>query len=296
MNLLQTNPFETTRIQKRPLIIDGAMGSLLQQNGYNIAESTWMTMVNETYPDVVIKIHKNYIKSGADIITTNTFRTNPAALEREGITDFERYVINAVNISKQAIENKSVLIAGSNAPAEDCYQRERTISLIKLKVNHHKHIDSLVNRGVHFILNETFSHFDEIEIVCRYCSDNKIPYVISLYFTEELLLLSGEPLSEGLSIIREHNPMAIGFNCIAPEHFDRAMEQMDINFNWGFYLNCGFDEHKPEKMHCTVTPDDYSEIVKKYLKINPSFIGACCGSSTEHIKAIKKVIDEYTGN
>jgi len=292
MNLLQTNPFETARIQKRPLIIDGAMGSLLQQEKYESGESSWMTMVNETYPDAVIKIHKNYIKAGADIITTNTFRTNPAALEKEGITNFEKYVKNAVIISKSAIENKSIMIAGSNAPAEDCYQKERIISLIKLQVNHHNHIDSLVNSGVHFILNETFSHLDEIKIVCKYCFDNKIPYVISLYFTEELLLLSGEPLVEGLSIVREHNPMAIGFNCIAPEHFDRAMEQADINFNWGFYLNCGFDGHKPKKMECAVTPDDYNEIVKKYLKINPSFIGACCGSSPEHIKALKKVIDE----
>ena len=292
MNLLQTNPFETARIQKRSLIIDGAMGSLLQQKGYNSAESTWMTMVNETYPDAVIKIHKNYIKVGADIITTNTFRTNPAALEREGITDFEKYVINAVNISKRAIENKSILIAGSNAPAEDCYQKERTISLNKLQVNHHNHIDLLVNRGVHFILNETFSHLDEIDVVCKYCSDNKIPYVFSLYFTGELLLLSGEPLVEALNIVQEHNPMAIGFNCIAPEHFDRAMEQTDINFNWGFYLNCGFDEHNPVKIKCAVTPDDYCKIVKKYLKINPSFIGACCGSSPEYIKGIKKVIDE----
>ena len=289
MNLLQTNPFETARKQNRALIIDGALGSLLQQKGHIKVGSSWMTMANETYPEAVIKIHKNYIKAGADIITTNTFRTNPAALEREGITDFEKYVINAVNISKRAIENKSILIAGSNAPAEDCYQKEQTISLIKLQVNHHNHIDSLVNSGVHFILNETFSHLDEIEIVCKYCSDNKIPYVISLYFTEELLLLSGEPLVEALNIVREHNPMAIGFNCIAPEHFDRAMEQTDINFNWGFYLNCGFDEHKIE---CAVTPDDYCKIVKKYLKINPSFIGACCGSSPEYIKGIKKVIDE----
>lgn len=292
MNLLQTNPFETARKQKRALIIDGALGSLLQQKGHIKVGSSWMTMANETYPEAVIKIHKNYIKAGAYIITTNTFRTNPVALEREGITDFARYVENAVNITKKAIENKSILIAGSNAPAEDCYQKERTISLIKLQVNHHKHIDSLVNRGVNFILNETFSHLDEIKIVCRYCSDNKIPYVFSLYFTGELLLLSGEPLVEALNIVQEHNPMAIGFNCIAPEHFDRAMEQTDINFNWGFYLNCGFDEHNRVKMECAVTSDDYSEIVKKYLKINPSFIGACCGSSPEYIKGIKKVIDE----
>ncbi len=292
MNLLQTNPFETARKQKRPLIIDGALGSLLQQAGYKSAVSSWMTMANETYPEAVIKIHKSYIKAGAYIITTNTFRTNPVALEKEGITDFAIYVKNAANITKKAIENKSILIAGSNAPAEDCYQKERTISLIKLQVNHHIHIDLLVNSGVQLILNETFSHLDEIKIVCRYCFDNKIPYVISLYFTEELLLLSGEPLIEGINIVREHNPMAIGFNCIIPEHFDRAMEQTDINFNWGFYLNCGFDEHKPEIIKCAVTPDDYCEIVKKYLKINPSFIGACCGSSPEHIKAIKKVIDE----
>ncbi|MCZ6702360.1 MAG: homocysteine S-methyltransferase family protein, partial [Ignavibacteria bacterium] len=194
MNLLQTNPFETARKQKRPLIIDGALGSLLQQAGYKSAVSSWMTMVNETYPDAVIKIHKNYIKMGADIITTNTFRTNPFALEREGITNFARYVNDAVNISKRAIVNTSILIAGSNAPAEDCYQKERTISLINLQVNHHNHIDLLVNSGIYFILNETFSHLDEIKIVCKYCSNNKIPYVISLYFTEELLLLSGEPL------------------------------------------------------------------------------------------------------
>jgi len=292
MNLLQTNPFETARKQKHPLILDGALGSLLQQEGYNVAESSWMTMANETYPEAVIKIHKDYIKAGAYIITTNTFRTNPVAIEKEGIEDFARYVKNAVNIAKKAIENKSVLIAGSNAPAEDCYQKERTINSNKLQSNHHNHIDLLIDSGIYFILNETFSHLDEIKIVCKYCFDNRIPYVISLYFTEELLLLSGEPLVEGLNIAQEHNPLAIGFNCISPEYFDRAVEKMDINFNWGFYLNCSFDEHNPKKIGCAVTPDDYSKIVKKYLKINPSFIGACCGSSPEHIKAIKKVIDE----
>ncbi len=292
MILLQTNPFETARKQNRPLIIDGALSSLLQQEGYKSAGSSWMTNVNETYPEVVIKIHKNYINAGAHIITTNTFRTNPVVLESVGITDFERYVKNAVNITKRAIENKSILIAGSNAPAEDCYQKERNISLIRLQVNHRNHIDLLINSGVHFILNETFSHLDEIKIVCKYCSDNKIPYVISLYFTEELLLLSGEPLVEGINIVQEHNPMAIGFNCIAPEQFEKAMEKTDINFNWGFYLNCGFDEHNPGKIECAIKPDAYSELVKKYMKINPSFIGACCGSSPKYIKAIKKVIDE----
>lgn len=292
MNLLQTNPFETARKQKHPLIIDGALGSLLQKEDYPSSGSSWMTMVNETYPETVLKIHNNYIKAGASIITTNTFRTNPVALAIEGITDFAKYVKNAVIISKKAIKNKSVLIAGSNAPAEDCYQKERTITSNKLQLNHHYHIDLLIDNGVHFILNETFSHLDEIEIVCQYCSDNNIPYVISLYFTEELLLLSGEPLVDGLKLVQEHNPMVIGFNCIAPEHFDRAMEKMEINFNWGFYLNCGFDENNPQKFECTVSPDAYGEIVKKYLEFNPSFIGACCGSSPEHIKAIKRVIDE----
>ena len=67
------NPFSIARRMKRPLILDGAMGSLLQQHGVPRDEHLWMSLANITHPDAVTELHKQYIKAGADIIKTNTF-------------------------------------------------------------------------------------------------------------------------------------------------------------------------------------------------------------------------------
>ncbi|MCH7774023.1 MAG: homocysteine S-methyltransferase family protein [Bacteroidetes bacterium] len=286
------NIFSEARKARRPLILDGAMGSLLQQKGFESGGASWMTEINEKNPEKIIEIHKEYIVAGADIITTNTFRTNPAAFDAAEAKNISKYVENAVKLAKESVRNSSVIIAGSNPPAEDCYQSERLINNKILKLNHHNHIDLLINNGVDFILNETFSHLDEIMLVCDYCWSENIPYIISLYLNDELRLLSGETLKDTLNFIRARNPLAIGINCISSENFEKAFKNMDINYNWGFYLNCGFNEHHVNEIKCRVSPKTYGEIVKKYLEYQPSFIGACCGSSPKHIKTIKRILDE----
>jgi homocysteine S-methyltransferase len=292
MSKFYVNIFSDARETKRPLILDGAMGSLLQQEGFQSSGASWMTEVNERNPEKIAQIHKEYIDAGADIITTNTFRTNPAALDERGANNVSEYVKNAVKLAEQSVGSSSVIIAGSNPPAEDCYQSERSMDNKTLELNHHNHIDILIDSGVDFILNETFSHLDEIILVCEYCSAKSIPYIMSLYLNDELFLLSGETLEYTVNLIMEHNPLAIGLNCISPEHFEKAFNKMDAKYNWGFYLNCGFDEHKADDITCRVAPNKYGEIIKKYLEYQPSFVGACCGSSPEHIKTIKIILEE----
>src|SRR3989339_831373 len=69
----------------RPLLLDGAMGSLLQQRDIKSHPHLWMSLANITQPDEVVKIHKAYVKAGADIITTNTFRTNPTSVSKSDV-------------------------------------------------------------------------------------------------------------------------------------------------------------------------------------------------------------------
>ncbi|MGB5895473.1 MAG: homocysteine S-methyltransferase family protein [Ignavibacteriaceae bacterium] len=294
MSKFNVNIFSEARETKKPLILDGAMGSLLQQEGFQSSGASWMTDVNEKNPEKIVEIHKEYIDAGADIITTNTFRTNPAAFKETETKNISEYVKNGVKLAKESVGNSSVIISGSNPPAEDCYQSKRLIDNRILEINHYNHIDLLIHNGVDFILNETFSHLDEIMLVCDHCSSKNIPYIISLYLNDELRLLSGETLEDTLNLIKEHNPLAIGLNCISPEHFDKAIKKMDIKYNWGFYLNCGFDEHNADDITCGVSPKTYGKIVKKYLEYQPSFIGACCGSSPEHIKTVKGILDEMS--
>lgn len=289
--------FDLSRQSCRPLILDGAMGSLLQQLGIKSDSHLWTSLVSITNPEIVKKIHLEYIEAGSDIITTNTFRSNPLAVSSSSINLSSKDLVReSLRLAKEAAKDKSVLIAGSNAPAEDCYQKERTISRNLLESNHKEHIDLLVEHGSNFILNETQSHMDEIEIICKYCSENNYPFVLSLFFTEEMLLLSGENIFDVISFVLSYNPLAIGFNCILPVTFEKFFLKNDFQLNilqnnWGVYLNCGSGNYTDEFICCGIDEYDYWEYMKNLLKYCPSFIGACCGSNYKHIKEIRKQLD-----
>ena len=167
------NLFSFAKRINRPLILDGAMGSMLQSLKVKAKGSLWMSNANIESPERVIEVHKEYIAAGADIITTNTFRTNPAALNEFSEIDQNKFVKESVALALQARKDLPILVAGSNAPAEDCYQEERTISKKELSHNHKKHIDLLMSAGCDFILNETQSHTDEIKIIAQYCNQQK---------------------------------------------------------------------------------------------------------------------------
>lgn len=290
--MLPYNPFETAKLNGVPLILDGAIGSMLQQKGFTAHPDLWMSKFNITNPNVLFEIHKEYIIAGADIITTNTFRTNPAAFKGAGYPFDSIYVREAVKIAKDASENSKVLIAGSNPPAEDCYQIKRKIPNKLLQINHSNHIDLLIDSGVDFILNETLSHFDEIKIICEHCSSNNIPYIVSFYFDDNLSIFTGEHINYTIEYAADHNPLAMGFNCIAPILFKKMLRNIIPKSNWGFYLNCGIGNPQDENIICGVDPTEYAEIVNEAIKYEPSFVGACCGSNPNHIKEIKKIYEK----
>jgi S-methylmethionine-dependent homocysteine/selenocysteine methylase len=282
--------FRNTKNKHRPLILDGSIGSLIQQKGFKSKGKSWMTYVNSDSPETIISIHSGYIDAGADIITTNTFRTNPDAFNGD-ILRSKKEVRMAVSLAKSTISGKSILIAGSNAPAEDCYQEFRTVSKSLLEINHNNHIDLLVDSSVDFILNETQSHWDEIEIICKHCYSNSIPFVVSLYIQENVSLLSGEPVSDAISLISDHGASAVGINCITPGIFNKFLSTVIVPEVWGFYLNCGLGNHSEKIIESCISPEIYLNSVEESLKYSPAFVGACCGSGFEHIKKIKEFLD-----
>lgn len=297
---LVNNPFSVARKNKRPLILDGAMGSLLQLRGIPRDEILWMSLANITHPETVIELHKEYIAGGADIITTNTFRTNPEANRSYAVTqnnysiDLQNFISKSVNLAITAAGNSPVLIAGSNPPAENCYQKESKFSQEDYYWNHELHIKKLYLSKCHFILNETQSHLKEIETICSICNKEEIPFVISLFFDEDFKLLSGETLDYAIQTVLSYNPLAVSFNCIRPRTFFSFIKGKEFDFNWGVYLNCGGGEITDEAIIPGITPEEYKEIIKQILKYNPSFIGGCCGTTPAHIRKIKEIFDERT--
>jgi methionine synthase I (cobalamin-dependent) len=294
--MLFHNYIKTNKLN-RPLILDGAIGTKLIEHNANYSKTLWTSIFNISNPELVLKLHKEYVESGADIITTNTFRTNYLAYKNSYLDlSYSSLIQKSVSIAIEARETKNILIAGSNAPAEDCYQVNRTISLFDLVDNHHRHIDELINAGVDFILNETQSHFDEIKIITEYCYTNKFPFVISLYFNDDLRLLSGENVSEIIEYLIPFKPLALSFNCISPKQLYSMLNEIELKANWGFYLNCGDENNLNNKLKCSLTTDLYIDNVSHLPQTNYIFIGACCGSSPSHIKMIKRYLDGKNNN
>lgn len=287
---------EKFKKKAKPLVLDGAMGSLLEQRGLITNDRLWSTKALMTNELEVFKIHKEYLEAGADIVTTNTFRTNPAAFVDINNYEYKKYVKKAVSICKSAAEEfNEIVIAGSNPPAEDCYQTSRTISKNDLLENHKRHIDELYTNGVDVIFNETFSHRDEIVIVSKYCSQNKIPFVISLYLTETNKLLSGESFESILKEVKSYNPIAISINCISLKSFKKINKKYLHDYLNGFYLNCLGDD-KGNNIKCSIDLEDYKEILLENLNNNLLFVGSCCGSDSRFTKMIKDTIDELYKN
>lgn len=290
------NLFTFARRIKKPLLLDGAMGSLLQQKGIKSEGGLWTSLANLNNPELVLKIHQSYIEAGVDIITTNTFRTNPIAVNSQSRIKFERFVKSSVQIAKEASKGYNVMIAGSNAPGEDCYQIERKVSKKTLEVNHKKHIDELMKNGCDFILNETQSHFDEIKIICDHCCNTNVPFVISLFVNDKLNLLSGENVLEVIKYLLDKNPLCIGFNCITPTVFNKVFAKSNFDFNWGFYLNLGGRNYHEKKLVTALSPIQYAKNLNNYLNKRPSFLGGCCGSNPNHIKILRQVLDGKFSN
>ena len=284
------NPFSFARVIQHPLILDGAMGSMLQQKGLKSDGPMWMSLANLNFPDIVYSIHKEYIDAGADIITTNTFRTNPVAVKKFGRNlDTNKIVKSAVTLALQAANDLPVFVAGSNAPAEDCYQKEKKLSLAKIRYNHAEHIDLLMEAGCNFILNETQSHLEEIKIISQYCSSKSIPFIMSVFIDRNLRLLSGEKIMDVINIIQEFKPLAIGVNCVKPETFLKFYKICKMDFNWGAYLNAGAGSYRNKNILTGIFPDEYALLIKDILAKNPSFIGGCCGTTPDHIKQVKNL-------
>jgi homocysteine S-methyltransferase len=309
-----SSPFAEAKASK-PLILDGAIGSMLQKKGIPSLPSIWTTKVLLDAPNVLLDLHREYIQAGSDIITTHTFRTNPAALDDTPFSS-DNLVSTAVAIAKEASADSKTIIAGSNPPAEDCYQNIRTLSQNKLEYNHAKHIDLLYSNGVDFILNETQSHYDEIKIILQRCFKDAVPAVISLYITPEYKILSGEKFGEILPLLQDYAPVAISFNCISADVFNAFLEQeiyhapsagyfgivsppekikvsvmLKKYFNWGFYLNCGKGNKTESKISDSIEPSRFADSLEKPISFSPSFIGACCGSTPDHIYQLSNIIN-----
>jgi S-methylmethionine-dependent homocysteine/selenocysteine methylase len=286
-----------------PLLLDGPMGTELQRREIDTTLPLWSARALTTAPEIVEQIHLDYIACGADVITTNSFRTNRRSVDRGGYPgEAERLTRLSVEIARRARARSGrndLLIAGSDAPVEDCYSPDLVPSDEELRVEHQEHIRWLAEAGCDFILIETMNTLREAVTASEAASALGLPFMTSLVTNSTGdAVLSGEPLGEAVVRLHRYHPLAILTNCSSPRAVLRATEiihevkeELHAAWEFGGYANSG----EPDPIVGwnavkTVPVDEFCSAADRMRNLGATVIGSCCGTTPEYTRALSKVM------
>ncbi|PMP64677.1 homocysteine S-methyltransferase family protein, partial [Desulfurella multipotens] len=272
---------------KRFLILDGAMGTLLQT--YNLKESDWdfkvgcNEILNITRPDIIKKIHLDYLKAGADITKTNSFGALPWVLEEYNLQDktYEIAKMAAKNAKSAKDEIESVhkcqkYVAGSLGPGTKLASLNQ-IDFDTMYDGYFLAACGLIDGGVDLILLETFQDPLQIKAALNGCFDaikNKqkdIPIMVSATIELNGSMLIGTDVSTLAAILEPFDILTLGLNCgsgpIQVETHLRKLSQ-----NWGGYIsihsNAGLPENIAGKVCYPMDPESFAKAEAKFCDID----------------------------
>lgn len=194
-------------------------------------------------PELLKQIHLDYILAGADIITTNTFRTQRYVLAKAGLeAETERVNRLAVDIAVQARDeakvNRPIYIAGGMTTIEDC-RSESSLSLEILKREHTHQAELLASTPIDFFLLETFNGITEAKIAAEAVYSTGKPFMISFTANAQGDILNGDTWEDAIQQLLPFSPMAILVNCVSCPVATQALGKIknSTNLPFGAYGN-----------------------------------------------------------
>ena len=282
------------------VLLSGGMGTEILRRGVSTKMPLWSTEVLFTHPEVVEQIHIDYIKAGAKVITTNTFRTQKRTLAKVGKGDQAREItILACKLAKNAVKKtgKTVLIAGSIAPLEDCYSPELTPPDDEPRAEHLEHAQNLKEGGVDFLLIETMITQRETLAAIFAAKSVGLPFAVSFCCNDKFQLLSGEDLGVVVKEVEKFEPLFISINCINQEIVNKTIKKLKeiTKYPIGAYAQGDGDPDDGQGWTFSTNKksiEGYIKNVKEWIKSGAQIIGGCCGTTPEYIKALANLIDK----
>ncbi|WP_115837940.1 homocysteine S-methyltransferase family protein [Winogradskyella sediminis] len=317
-------------LQKRILVLDGAMGTMLQQ--YNFSEEDFRgerfkdypsplkgnnDLLSITQPKAIAEIHAKYFEAGADIVETNTFSGTTIAMADYDMEDLV-YELNyeSAKIAKEVADEftkeqpeKPRFVAGSIGPTNrtaslspDVNRPEyRAITFNELRVAYKQQVEALIDGGVDMLLVETI--FDTLNAKAALFAIEEvkeerhidIPIMVSGTITDASgRTLSGQTVEAFLTSVSHIPLLSVGFNCaLGAQQLQPYLQRLsdETEFFTSAHPNAGLPNAFGEYDE---TPEQMQGYIEAYLKDNLiNIIGGCCGTSPEHIKAIAEVAQKY---
>jgi len=287
-------------LKSRPLVSDGAMGTMLQQNGLSAGHcpEEW----NISHPDVISSIHKNYYEAGADIVETNTFGGNLYRLNHNGFEN-RIYEFNKAGAEiAKSVCPAGKYVAGSVGPTGEFLQPLGLATISDLENAFEEQIRGLIDGGVDILFIETMSYIEEINAAISAAQkiDKNLSLVASMSIEKSAVgyrTLMGITISEFVEKVRNLPIVAMGANCgRGPDEMVDIMAEFREHTELPLLAqaNAGLPETIDGKMIYNETLEQRGELTQELLDKNVRIIGGCCGTNPNHIKAIRNAVDNYS--
>lgn len=292
-----------TELSKRILILDGAMGTMLQRKGLQGNSESF----NLTNPETIAEIHNEYIEAGADIITTNSFSANSISQSEYNLSDKAGLMAEAAaRIARKAADEapRKIWVAGSVGPTSKSLSLAQNIndqifrpySFDEMAEAFEVQIRGLVKGGVDLLLFETC--FDALNTkaalyAIRHIPEaSDIPIMISASMSDRSgRTLTGQTMEAFYRSVQHCSPLSFGLNCSLG-----AEEMIPLIAEVASFATCAVSCYPnaglPNEMgEYDETPSQMAESVRKMaLAGSVNIVGGCCGTTPEHIKAVAEAV------
>jgi homocysteine S-methyltransferase len=296
-------------IERGPLTLDGAMGTELYARGVPFTVNYEELCVPR--PELILRVHEDYVAAGAQMIETNSFGANRIRLARSG---FEHRV-NELNAAAVALARRAagegVYVAGSIGPTglslNELHEGERG----RVREAFEEQATALAAAGVDALFLETLRSATELELAMEglvRAVGRSIPIVAHVSVDAELTLAGDLPIASAGARMKELGADVIGINCTeGPEIvFAAAMELASIGLPVSVIPNAGLprrvrdgDEHDgseptpgapADRFIYPATPEDFGVLARKLCKLGVRLIGGCCGTTPAHVRSIAETV------
>lgn len=279
-------------LKEKIFILDGAMGTMLQQQGMQPGECPEMFGIS--HASVLRDIHKQYLDAGADIIETNTFGANRYKLAEYDLGDrVEEINIAAVNIARQVAGSRA-LVAVSVGPTGKMLKPVGELDFDEMFIAFEEQMVACEKAGADLISIETMSDIGEMRAAlaaARHCT--RLPVIAHMTYDNSGRTMMGTDPVTALLIMEAFRPLAIGANCSGG-----AGELLPVITLMNKYTSCnlsvepnaGLPRLVGEETVFPDSPEDMAEYALKLRDAGANIIGGCCGTTPAHIQAMAAVL------
>jgi 5-methyltetrahydrofolate--homocysteine methyltransferase len=281
----------------RPVTVDGAMGTNLIELGLEVGVPTGVWNVDE--PDRVRKVHRDFIEAGAQIILTNTFVCNRLSLKLYDLADraveLTRAAARAARAEADAAD-AAVVVGGSIGPTGDILEPLGTLSHDEACETFEQQAKVLAGGGIDAFWIETMSDPEEVRAAVEGCrrADPDLPIVMTMSFERGGRTLMGVTPAQAMEALKGFGAVAVGGNCGSSlDEIEVVIDEMHIADPGAVLVakaNAGLPHTEGDVTAYDATPEDMATYAKAVYERGARIIGACCGSTPAHIRAIAQAL------